>query len=120
MKCVLALLVLYFFVVGCKLEDGLSLSRNSKENRAALQEYVPPETPSERAISMMTTAGFSCEIKKNETLTLSKGSTPIGTAGKLDFVQCTKNDGKTEWDVLLFLDQEGRVKDLTVSSKPSQ
>ena len=115
----LSLALTCLVVVGCKREKTLSLSRNTQGNHAAVQKYIPVGTPTERAVSLMKTAGFSCEIKKNETLTLTKGTRPIGTIAELDFVLCTKNDGETQWDVALLLDQEDKVRDVAVSSKPS-
>ena len=113
---ILALLVM----AGCSSsQPKLELSDNTASNIAVVASYIPTGTDSATALKQMSHAGFTCKIERGKTFAMSKGTTPIGEIGPMDFVWCDKQHGSPvarRWQVILILDEEDRVKDHSVTT----
>ncbi len=106
------------FVIGCNAPQ-LSLSDNTASNVAAIQSHVPTRTDASMAIELMSDEGFTCNIERNAKFTVSKGTSPVGVAGPMDFVWCDKQKGSPvarRWQVILVLDKEDKVKEHSVTT----
>ena len=107
-------------IAGCSsMGPHLELSDNTASNIAVVASYVPAGTDAPTAIKRMSEAGFTCKIERNKTFSMSKGSTPIGEVGPMDFVWCDKQQGSTvarRWQVMLILDDKDKVKEHSVTS----
>ena len=103
---------------GCN-KSNLVLSDNTASNIAVVASYIPTGTDSATALKQMSDAGFTCKIERNKTFAMSKGTTPIGEVGPMDFVWCDKQQGfpvARRWQVILVLDEEDKVEDHSVST----
>ena len=112
------ILALLLFAGCTSTNSKLQLSDNTAGNVAAVAAYVPTGTDVATATKRMTDAGFTCKIERNKTFAMSKGTTPIGDVGPMDFVWCDKQQGNPvarRWQVILILDKENKVNDLSVS-----
>ena len=113
---ILALLLM----AGCtSSKPKLELSDDTASNIATVASYIPVGSHSATVIKQMSDAGFTCKIERNKTFAMSKGTTPIGEVGPMDFVWCDKQQGKPvarRWQVILILDEEDKVKDHSVST----
>jgi hypothetical protein len=109
-----------FLIAGCSsLKPKLELSGNTASNIAVVASYIPSGTDSATAFNQMSDAGFTCKIERNKTFAISKGTTPIGAVGPMDFLWCDKQQGNPvarRWQVILILDEEDKVKDHSVST----
>ena len=113
---ILALLL----AAGCSnTAPKLVLSDNTGSNVAAVASLIPTGTDATTASRQMSDAGFTCKIERSKTFAMSKGTTPIGEVGPMDFVWCDKQQGSPvarRWQVILILDEEDRVKDHSVTT----
>ena len=112
------ILALLLFAGCTSTNSKLQLSDNTAGNVSAVAAYVPTGTDVATATKRMTDAGFTCKIERNKTFAMSKGTTPIGDVGPMDFVWCDKQQGNPvarRWQVILILDKENKVNDLSVS-----
>ena len=114
------LTILLLFIAGCASQKPLlELTDNTASNNAAVAAYVPVGTDAATAATRMSDAGFTCKIERNKTFSMSKGSTPIGEVGPMDFVWCDKQQGNTvarRWQVILILDDKDKVKEHSVTT----
>lgn len=98
---------------------NLSLTDDNKNNLSEVTLYVPIGTSSAKAIQLMSDAGFTCKLLRNEQAMLSKGDEAIGEVGPIDFIWCDKHRGGVvacRWKVILILDEQDNVADHRVKT----
>ena len=120
MKQIAYTMMICLLCVGCSSsKPKLELSDNTASNIAVVASFIPTGTDYATAFKQMSDAGFTCKIERNKTFAMSKGTTPIGEVGPIDFVWCDKRQGTPvarRWQVILILDEEDKVKDHSVST----
>lgn len=77
--------------------------------QAALSRRIPPGTSIDAARRVMQSEGFTCDLKRNETLELEEGMQDGKHLGRLDYLQCRRVQSAGwplthRWTVALVLD----------------
>jgi hypothetical protein len=78
---------------------------------------VPIGTSLEDAQTQIRKYGLTLDSRKSEVVYISKGSTRIGETPPMDFVVCEKSDGELKWTVILIMNSQKQVSDVTVTSQ---
>jgi hypothetical protein len=117
MRVLLGILLGVSCLCGCSRNaHELTFTGRADLDNQTLRDYVPVGTPARKAETLMTRAGFSCEMLRNQDATLVKGATPVGEIKNQTFLRCAKSENSRQWNVILLLDAKDRVRDVSVTS----